>query len=206
MPKLSVSVPDDLWEAARRRSGEEYKPSQLVQTALQLYVTSGRRRAVKRAGEGEGQFERVLELLLEGREAEFRRGYEAGLDAAAILGFGVVEVFAGNEKNFNLVFTPNSSSFVGPEMEPLWPKERDYSDKSEFDRDIATLDAVGLDIRASKVFRDGALRAFNDLWAELEARVSDEDASELERAAADLGIGSGVDLEALGLGLDDDDV
>ena len=44
MPKLSVSVPDDLWEAAQRRSGGEMKSSQLVQSALQLYVGAGRRR------------------------------------------------------------------------------------------------------------------------------------------------------------------
>ncbi len=174
MPKLSVSVPEDLWDAAQRRSGGEMKTSQLVQQALQLYIDSGRRRPAPTIADDEGRFEEVVQALVGSHQVEFRRGYNAGLEAAEILDFTAHELIRGDEKNFNLVFTPYALYDSEPEQEVFWPKRNAYSDADEWEAALATLAEVRTDLQASAVFRDGVLQAFIDVWAAVEERVAGE--------------------------------
>lgn len=166
MPKLSVSVPDDLWEAARQHSGFMMKTSELVQAALRLYV--GGSRTVARPDDSDERFAEVLRGLVEGYEHEHQRGYAGAMEAAEIVGLRGLEFFSGSQENFY------SSDWVGSlfardeALRRGWPEADDYADPGAYEADIERLKELCGEVWASKAFRAGALQAFTDLWTALQ--------------------------------------
>jgi hypothetical protein len=170
--KLSVSVPDDLWEKAyRRASAGEARPSQLVQEALRMYVAVGGREfrmreyEEKRREEEGDPFTRVLDGLVAGRQAERQRGYGDGLVAAEILGYELVRLIEGTALGFEQVFKS------GPSL-PQWPSE----DESAF------LPYLAEEAERSATYRDGAVEAFRDLYEALEDHENRELSAAFEAA------------------------
>ena len=86
MPKLSVYVPDELWEQAKR-SGRDPKQksnnSHVVQRALEQMVTDQQaKRSAFAAGAviDEARFAQVVAGLRDEATQEYERGYSAGLE------------------------------------------------------------------------------------------------------------------------------
>src|SRR5690348_10812259 len=91
MPKLSVSIPDDLWQQATRLAGESKKASQVVQDALRREVSE--RQAVQASLVGGDEivsrerFNAVIETVRADAQAAYRSGYERGLEYVELEGY-----------------------------------------------------------------------------------------------------------------------
>jgi hypothetical protein len=96
MPKLSVSIPDELWEQAQAAS-PDMGQSQLVQVALRRYVAgmTGRWPLVRsRSEENRALLQQVLERVSERTQATYDEGYRAGLALAESSPWKLVEQLA----------------------------------------------------------------------------------------------------------------
>ena len=84
--KLSVSVPDPLWDAARE-SRPDLNPSRLVQEALDSWVRarSATPYPVGRPRQADAHFDAARARLVATARAEFERGYVAAVECAEIL-------------------------------------------------------------------------------------------------------------------------
>lgn len=98
--KLSVSVPDDLWDQARDRSSDEVAgaPSALVQEALRSYVSasapeSPRLKVVRPQGQDRNYKQALLKLAAQAR-LEAEKGYVAGVTLAEQLDWHDLEQLA----------------------------------------------------------------------------------------------------------------
>lgn len=83
--KLSVSVPDDLWELAQSSAPEESSPSALVQEALRHWTTGNSVLpgvAAQRPAEYDKAFEQLQARMAAEAQAEAQRGYVAALSVA----------------------------------------------------------------------------------------------------------------------------
>jgi hypothetical protein len=98
--KLSVSVPDDLWDQARGQAPTDIAsaPSALVQEALRAYVTANAPEAPRlRVPRPEGHqvtFERARSKLAQQARQEAEKGYVAGLAIAEHLEWHDIESLA----------------------------------------------------------------------------------------------------------------
>jgi hypothetical protein len=87
--KLSVSVPDDLWSAAREIR-PDLNPSHLVQQALEAWTSMRAAPAFSRdrPPDADAAFVSVRDSVAAIARTEFERGYRAALSAAHVLEFG----------------------------------------------------------------------------------------------------------------------
>lgn len=158
MPKLSVSIPDELWEDARRHAGGEPKASQVVQSALRLYVADRPSEALAPKDLADPvRFQEVLAGLLDGYRAEYKRGYEDGLRFAELAGFEPLALIARHGfdlgDSWDMLELPE-----GDETPGYWWLTAFFD---EFD---------GVDgAPINTVFLDGATRAVKDVWEAVKA-------------------------------------
>lgn len=85
MPKLSVSIPDELWEEAQGLIGPEKGTSQVIQDALrQIVAKAESRKQDLRAGLNIApeRFAAVVDVVRTRAKREFARGYATGLKIA----------------------------------------------------------------------------------------------------------------------------
>lgn len=102
MPKLSVYVPDSLFEQARSLDTQA-NTSRLVQRALQRLVAEGEERplyAGARPARADKQLAHLREKLATEARADYERGYSDALTAAESLPWWALEGLADN--NFDL--------------------------------------------------------------------------------------------------------
>ena len=158
MPKLSVSVPDELWSEALARAGSDAKASQVVQRSLRLFVTDRPSDALAPSeGVSPERFAEVLAGLVGGYRAEFARGYEAGLEVVRACGFEGLDMWMR----------------YGADLNELWeafanlPQPHDSSASPEL---LELSEEIWFEIGGgSVVFLDGLRRAFDDLWEALKS-------------------------------------
>lgn len=165
MPKLSVSVPDELWESAKRRGGA-MKTSELVQTALRLYVAGGRGTSPQTEHESD-RFGHIVQGLLEGYKRERGRGYEAGLTAAELMGYEGLTYFRGESARLN-------DLFFDEEVRDGWPRAEDYDDQADWVADAVKLREIGTKFSEGGPFSEGVVQAFMELWFKVQERLEDE--------------------------------
>jgi post-segregation antitoxin (ccd killing protein) len=93
--KLSVSVPDDLWETARARR-PDLNPSHLIQEALESWQrqSPGTTSAVERPAAVEAQFIRARDRLAGQMREESDNGYRAALQLAEVTQWRVIAFLA----------------------------------------------------------------------------------------------------------------
>ena len=78
--KLSVSVPDELWEKARRRAGDD-SPSAIIQSALSRLVSPSDAPYARRPPNAKELLTEAAKRLGAGASKEYERGYRDGLAA-----------------------------------------------------------------------------------------------------------------------------
>jgi post-segregation antitoxin (ccd killing protein) len=100
--KLSISVPDQLWERAKELR-PELNGSHLVQTALERMVEASANAGLltTRPERTEAAFERARTRIAAEARAQFEEGYAAGLEAAEQLPISCIESLA-TWRNFNV--------------------------------------------------------------------------------------------------------
>jgi hypothetical protein len=122
--KLSVSVPDELWEASRTQR-PDLNPSHLVQEALEVWTRShvAPPFSLERPDDAGDAFALVREHLAGQAREEFERGYRAALEAAEVLDFWVIESLA--KQHFDVVAWAEgfASSEVQADMDRI-PRDR----------------------------------------------------------------------------------
>lgn len=93
--KLSVSVPDDLWESTRIQR-PDLNPSHLVQEALEAWTRSHTEPAFSqdRPADAADAFSKVRDRLARQAREDFEVGYRGALQAAEVLEFWVIESLA----------------------------------------------------------------------------------------------------------------
>jgi len=158
--KLSVYLPDDLWERAERigtPKGEKLNASALVQHALESMLQE---RHARTAALGAGavfdreRFEAVLGGLLSQARGDFERGYDCGLELVELLGFDALgSIF--DEEGIDVSLVEFWLDFDEPKHNEWWLS---YADR--FDRDF----------RQYEAFRAGAFKAAADVWNALRSR------------------------------------
>ncbi len=163
--KLSVSIPDDLWEAARKRAGDK-NSSQIIQEALRRLLEERNVIRSNLAGQeklvSDERFAEALDAVRAAYQAEYRRGYEAGIECVRRFGFQALQ--EARQCDFDL---DAATEWLGmPEM-LIVPTAG--ADRSWFD----DFEAV---VTRNEVFGEGAARAFEDLWNAL--RAEDEPVSD----------------------------
>jgi hypothetical protein len=154
--KLSIYVPDELWESTNQRlGGKDKNPSQVVQEALQRQLSEDDARTTLLA-EGISvdpeRFHAVRTKLLEGARAEFERGYTAGVEFAEGLSFDQLAE-AADFHDFDLEEMFGNMSLEG---EPWDHWFETYENET----------SEGFEGRYP-VFRQGVSRALRDLWVSL---------------------------------------
>ncbi len=101
--KLSVSIPDDLWDEAKAL-GTDLNPSHLVQEALRRWVEDASRKpsfSVDRPGDIEADFETARMRFAEEARTEFERAYRTAVQVAVKLPWREIEYLAEHYK-FNV--------------------------------------------------------------------------------------------------------
>jgi len=166
MPKLSVYVPDELWDQAKQSvpaAKGKANNSQIVQRALELMLNEQQaKRAAFAAGavRDEALLAQVVATLLDEARADYSNGYSAGLDLAKRLGFDGVKtvINAGglNDGGYHFVSVFEDDDAVGEwwteHGAAFWPHEDDWASGSE-------------------AFCDGAAQAIDDVWNALRQNV-----------------------------------
>jgi hypothetical protein len=167
MPKLSISIPDDLWDEAKSLADEGTPSSQVVQAALGEWVAQRRRGGALQ--EFEPDKRRLLEIaatLGSSYELEFRRGYDDGLRIAEWVGFDAVSEYIRNRDWQMVLEMAPSKEHVREDGSVEWRVHAPVVDELGFDD--AFWEWVGVDadegVPAREVYADGADRAFRDLW------------------------------------------
>src|SRR4051812_3940223 len=103
MAKLSISVPDDLWQKATALADEGTPSSQVVQAALSEWAER-RGPALDKAIEPDRP--RLLEVATKlgaAYEEEFRTGYEDALKIAEWAGFDAVSTYIRFDGDWEIV-------------------------------------------------------------------------------------------------------
>jgi hypothetical protein len=175
MAKLSISVPDDLWQKATALADEGTPSSQVVQAALTEWAQR-RGPALENAFEPDRRrLHEVATKLGVAYEEEFRRGYDDGLKIAEWAGFDAVSVYI-RLRDWEMFYdaTPTEEHVREDGTTTL---------VTSGDPVPSFWDAVGLDKDwpAEEVYADGAARAFRDLWETLREggwRAESSDVSE----------------------------
>src|SRR5438132_2967428 len=100
MPKVSVYVPDDLWDRARE-ANSGLNPSQMVQEGLRGLVSTGKTPsfASNRAALAHGVADRLLHRMAQEARQSYEYGYEHGLKVADRLRWDQLDDLASNEWN-----------------------------------------------------------------------------------------------------------
>jgi hypothetical protein len=164
MPKLSVSVPDELWERAQAVAPES-GPSQLVQAALRRYVAGATGRLPllrQRSPESRALLEQVLQRVVDRTQATYDDGYRAGLEFAEAAPWKLIETLAQNDWSLgnwleewqNLNSTGHSS-----------PEEQVFCERVQR--------AATAQYHQDATFRAGFADGLRDLWQALTGEVSD---------------------------------
>lgn len=160
MPKLSISVPDDLWaQACAEVPG--LGPSQLVQALLRRYVarSQGRLPFVRqRSPENSALLEQTLHRVAARTQATYDDGYQAGLAFAEEAPWKLIEELAQQEWDFDQwleAWHTNHSNEAASEEE-------------QFLQDRVTAAATGR-YHHDATFRSGFSGALLDLWVGLTA-------------------------------------
>lgn len=78
--KLSVSVPDELWEKARRQADDD-SPSAIIQSALSRLVSPSDAPYARRPPDAKKLLAQAAKRLGAGAAKEYERGYRDGLEA-----------------------------------------------------------------------------------------------------------------------------
>lgn len=93
--KLSVSVPDDLWEHAQTQR-PDLNPSHLVQAALEAWIRPADAAgfSLARPQDAEAGFEAARRKLAERARSEFEDGYRAAVELAGALDWWYVQRLA----------------------------------------------------------------------------------------------------------------
>jgi Arc/MetJ-type ribon-helix-helix transcriptional regulator len=158
MAKVSVYIPDELWERSRKAvkaAGAKATASHVVQTALERMLREEEART-ERIAEGakldRARVDAVVEKLREGARVEFERGYDLGLRIAESIGF----------EGLNYIVSYNSADIrdwlqAQSDLDPAFEGVPGI-DSIEFD-ELSNLQDEGMAIR-----RAGADRAIIDLW------------------------------------------
>jgi hypothetical protein len=163
MPKLSVYVPDELWERVKETaSGEKPKNSQLVQMALEQMVND---REAERASYflnallDQDRLSAVVEKLRAGARAEFEEGYEGGLHLAEALDFADLRAIV------------NAGGLGGDGIEYLYEFSDDDAPGAWGRRYGAVFGYAGDEDwdTPGEAWRAGAEKAIADVWQALRA-------------------------------------
>jgi hypothetical protein len=102
--KLSVSVPDDLWDEARSLAADAGSSSAVVQEALRRWVVQQRQRPAYATGPPDEVLDDLREAhdrLVQEAKAEFQHGYTQGVQCARRLPWEAIESLA-DIYNFNI--------------------------------------------------------------------------------------------------------
>ena len=99
--KLSVSVPDDLWEEARSIAADSESSSSVIQEALRRWVRqtrSGPGYATSPPEDVVGELQEARERLAREARAEFGHGYAQGVQCARRLPWWAIEDLADHHR------------------------------------------------------------------------------------------------------------
>jgi post-segregation antitoxin (ccd killing protein) len=159
MPKLSISVPDELWDQARA-AAPDLNPSQLVQNALRRYLTAAAQRppfARVRPSASQADFEQVRQRMAGEARARYERGYQAGLSLTKDLSWGAVDLLANLNWDVNKWVRELESR--DPDGDLLWQllgiEESDIDGIREY---------LAPSFERESAFRTGWADALRDVW------------------------------------------
>lgn len=153
MPKLSVSVPDELWERAQVAE-PQLGPSQLVQTALQRLVARADHRpsfARSRPADSNDLVQRAKQRLAHTARERYEHGYRTGAEFAGSLPWPFFERL-------------NSYSWEVDRWVDNWHENAD-STPEEYAWYELVKDTVPEDYRRESLFHRGFVDALDDVWA-----------------------------------------
>jgi hypothetical protein len=164
MPKLSVYVSDDLWERAKHAAPtgtRKLNNSQVVQAALEQMATEVefRRTSIAAgASRDDARLAQVVAMLRDDARAEYTRGYSAGLELAAALGFQGLKLvmnvggLKADRGGLDFLSVADSEDDVGKWWDEhgaaYFPHDEDWDSGSE-------------------AFQDGVEQAITDVWETL---------------------------------------
>jgi hypothetical protein len=176
--KLSVSVPDELWDAARAVV-EDDSPSAVVQTALGQLISRGvggkaYAQRPKLQGELADAFMTTRSRLLEDASARYQAGYRQGVELAGELDWAQLDeiahkgVIAVSESaaSFTSRFVSDPGNYppgAKPTIDPLLLQK--YVGRYADWQDL-------LSGRPSEITIEGMDRALRDLWEQVQAPAS----------------------------------
>ena len=177
MPKLSVYVPDDLWEQAKHAApGSKSKPnnSQIVQRALEQMLSE--RQALRSAFSAgavrdEARLTGIVRRLRDAANQEYEQGYSAGLELGEVIDFWDLRVLmnAGGLSDFDGIAYVSRFT-IEAEDEPVAEWWRKYDGAFSDADDDADDDASIPDWTSpNEPFRAGASQAIEDVWQALRA-------------------------------------
>ncbi len=168
--KLSVSIPDDLWDEARAL-GKDLNPSHLVQEGLRRWVEEAARKpgfSVDRPEDIEADFETARARFAEEARAEFERAYRKAVQVAAKLPWREIEFLAEHYK-FNVerwAKATRESALMA--MEGRIPKEwapKDETVRAMIDGLGGLAHPVGDEMwQPSPTYLKGFTQGMRDLW------------------------------------------
>jgi hypothetical protein len=174
--KLSVSVPDELWERAQRALGEE-GPSQIVQEALRRLT--GPDAAASSFSDlfedsvsdsGQSRIERIRDRMLQQAQETWQRGYDDGLALAEQVSWDALESF-GDRANFDV------ARWLWNINAPQTEAQAIFDTLAAFHADGSLLvDPDGDPVlrRLQRPYREGFEKALSDVWrAVAEATIPD---------------------------------
>ena len=171
MPKMSIYIPDDLWEQVRE-SAPDGNASQLVQRALKSLVVRQPRTAYSQdpPAPAAASAKAITERLIEEAREEWARGYSAAIEWSTKHGtWDRLQLFA--REGFNL---DKWISFITS----IWKADgRQMQSPEEMSEDaVALANALGskaepwgiLEWDSSATFCEGFAKALSDLWRSVE--------------------------------------
>jgi hypothetical protein len=170
--KLSVSVPDSLWDQARDRR-LDLNPSHLVQTALESWLDEGRAAAfsTERPKDLDEHFAAARARLASQARKQFEDGYRAALESTEKVSLETVSLLA--EYRFDVRRWAENIARIGEEAAMgLIPRDHAWGGE-ELEALVSALGGLmsrlpGLDELGDPqpAFIRGFTQAMRDLWAE----------------------------------------
>ena len=183
MPKLSISIPDALWNRVLEQEGQEIRPSQLMQNVLRFYLdgTHAPEGFRPQAAGDPKRLRAVLDSLKVSYQERWQAGYEDGLTFVEKIGYTFFQTLGRSGKlrlhEDMLDGHPNLASEVWSHetaIEKLAAEEfAHYQDNRWCGRFLFR--AVGsqyVDDRGDPAYRDGAEQALQDVWEALQSETT----------------------------------
>jgi hypothetical protein len=167
MPRLSVYVPDDLWDRARQVSADP-SASAVVQAGLQALVASEATRPVFAAPppDSPGIADLRMRLSREGKD-EYERAYRAGIELAAKLPFRELDKLSA--LGWNLLRWVRST-----EDERTWHDNQEWRAQPNDASGSAIVAVVNAGYEDLSIWRAGVNDALRDIWISVTQGAEEE--------------------------------